>query len=166
MNGDRRRDTFEAIGLLVVVASLLVLIFEIRQNTDALFAQSRHAIMESALQELFLQFDNPDIAQSIAKDDSLTEVEQIRLDAFLTSSLRSREFAWLQYQGGAIDEDQYDTELAVIAVIFDASRNRRWWDQLGRQYFSKDFANFVDETLESREATDTLWQKVPVWDGE
>jgi hypothetical protein len=166
MNRERRRDLFEAVGLLVVVASLLILILEIRQNTNALYAQSRHAIMEASQLELILQFDNPDIALSIIKEDSLTQEEQIRLDAFLTSTLRAREFAWLQYRDGVIDDDQFATELAVITTIFDASRNRRWWNVLGREYVSGEFGTFIDDVLESRAATDTVWQSVPVWERE
>ena len=166
MNRDQRRDLFEVIGLLAVIASLLVLIFETRQNTNALYTQSRNAIMEASQMELALQFDNPDIALTIIKEEPLTQEEQIRLDAFLTSSLRAREFVWLQYRDGVIDEDQYRTELAVIEEIFDAARNRRWWSALGKEYVSEEFAVFIEGVLEGREATDTIWQSVPAWDSE
>jgi hypothetical protein len=166
VNRDKRRDLFEAVGLLAVVASLVVLILEVRQNTNALFAQSRQSIMASSMQELILQFDNPNIALSIIKTEPLTMEEQIQLDAFLTSSLRAREFAWLQHKDAAIDDGQFETELEVIGVIFDSSRIRRWWNSLGRHYFSSQFVEFIDAELEGRQPTDTIWGDVTTWDFE
>ena len=77
-------------------------------------------MLTAALEELVLQFENPDIALSIAKQGLLTPEEHVKLDAFLIMTLRSREFAWLQYRDGIVDQAQWDTEIAVIASVFDA----------------------------------------------
>jgi len=164
MSADRRRELFEMIGVIAVVASLVILTLEVRQNTNALYAQSRQTILSGSMQELLLQFDNPDVALSIVKDAPLTEEEQIRLDAFLAASMRAREFAWLQYEDDVIDDDQFATEIAVVDVMFDSSRVRQWWAALGREYFSEEFVRFIDARLESREATDTVWQTVMTWE--
>ena len=166
MNTDKRRELFEVISLIVVVSSLLILIFEIRQNTDALYAQTRQAILIGSLQELLLQFDNPDIALSIIKEDPLTPEELIRLDAFLSANLRAREFSWLQYQDGVVDDGQFETEVAVVQWVFDSSRVRLWWDNLGRGTFSTEFARFIDNQLALKPPTDTLWPGIASWDDE
>ena len=166
MSIEKRKELFEAVGLVAVVASLIVLTLEVHQNTNALYAQSSQTVLEGAMQELLLQFENPDIAQMIITEQPLTTVEQIRLDAFLSSTLRAREFAWLQYRNGVIDADQFSTERAVIGVIFDSSRIRRWWNSLGRQYASEGFVRFIDAELEERIATDEIWREVTTWDTE
>jgi hypothetical protein len=163
MKSERRKDTLEAIGLIAIVASLIFLAVETRQNTNALFAASRQAVMGAALQELFLQFENPDIALSITKDGPLTPEEHIRLDTFLTSTLRAREFAWLQYKDDIVDQAQWDTEVAVIETVFDSQRNRDWWNNLGREYFGTGFVRFIDSVFSRQPATNEMWGKAANW---
>ena len=112
MNREKRKDTIEAVGLAAIVASLIFLAFETRQNTNALYAQSRQAILKAALQEIAIQGENPDLALIIIKTESLTPEEHVRLDAWLSLLLRVREFAWLQYRSGIIDEAQWETAMS------------------------------------------------------
>ena len=163
MNRERRKDIIEAVGLVAIVASLIFLALETRQNTDALYADSRRAVMDAAFQELLVQLANPDIALTIVRDGALTPEEQIRLDSFLTATLIGREYAWLQYQNGIIDQLQWDTQLAVIRTVFDAERNRTWWRNLGRNYFGDDYVAFIDSEIASRPATGEICRSVPVW---
>lgn len=156
MNRERRRDIVEIVGLVAIVASLVFVALETRQNTDALYADSRRAVMDAAFQELLVQFENPDIALTIISDKALTPEEQIRLDAFLTATLIAREYSWLQYQSGIIDQLQWDTQLAVIRTIFDAERNRRWWRYQGRNYFGDDYVVFIDNELVTTRATEEI----------
>ena len=56
---------------------------------------------QSELQMLMLR---PRITRNIAGSEPLSADEQIELDAAFTLMMRSREFSWLQYQDGMIDE--------------------------------------------------------------
>ena len=165
MNRDRRKEIFEAIGVIAIVASLIFLALETRQNTNALYADSRRAVMDAAFQELMVQLERPGIALTIIDEGIPSPEEQISLDSFLAATLIAREYAWLQFQSGTIDQMQWDTQLAVIATIFDAERNRNWWRSLGRNYFGADYAAFIDEQIESRPATNEIWQTTPIWAG-
>jgi hypothetical protein len=163
MNRESRRDLIETIGIIAVVVSLIVLIVEVRQNTNVLYTESRQVLLESSVNDLMLQFNNPDIHLTMVKPLPLTAEEQIRLDTFWSASLKAREFAWLQYQDGVIDSNLYKTELAILGVIFDSSRARLWWSKLGHQYYSPEFAEFVEDEIGKIPATDTLWETAHKW---
>ena len=107
----------EIVGSIAIVVSLIVLTVEVRQNTEALNAQSRQSVLAAAQNELFVSVDHPNFAAALVKPGPLTEEENIQLDAYFTATLRAREYSWLQYRSGTIDQDQWDTELAVIKSI-------------------------------------------------
>ena len=163
MNRKRRREIFEAVGLIAIVGSLVFLALETRQNTNALYAESRQSVLAGAQHDLLIQLDNPDIGLSVIKSEPLTPKEHVRLSVFLTTSLKAKEFAWLQYQDGVIDEEQWHSQIVVIQVIFDAQRNRRWWDKLGREYFKGGFRDFIDSVIAGQPATDRLWDMESSW---
>ena len=132
MNREKRRDIFEAIGVIAIVASLIFLAIEVNQNTNALYGQTRQSVLETAQSELFLLVEHPDVSLSVIKEGPLTAEENVKLDAYLAATLRAREYAWLQFQDGAIDEEQWKAEVSVARSILNAERVRRWWDKAGR----------------------------------
>jgi len=164
MDREQRRELFEAIGLLAIVASLIFLAVETRQNTNALYGQSRQSVLAAAQSELFLLVDHPEISLSVIKDDPLTPEENVRLDAYLAATLRAREYAWLQYGNGAIDEEQWNAEFAVTQSIMNAERVRRWWDVVGRGNSSPEFADFIDSQVIATPVTDGGWKTFSDWD--
>jgi hypothetical protein len=163
MNRENRRDVFEAVGMIAIIASLMFLAIEINQNTNALHGQSRQSVLEAAQSELFLLVEHPEIALSVIKDGPLTAEENVKLDAYLAATLRAREYAWLQYQDGAIDEEQWKAEGFVIRSILNADRVREWWDKIGRTGTSPKFADFVDSKIVNEPVTAGGWRDVADW---
>ena len=153
----------QIVAVFVLIGSVIYLAHQVRQNTNALYAESRQVLLESSLSDLKLQFDNPDVALTMWKPLPLTVEEQIRLDTFWAADLRTREVAWLQYKHGVIDSDLFETELTIIGVVFDCSRARLWWNEVGRQYFSAEFVEFVDDEIKKSPATDTIWEASANW---
>jgi hypothetical protein len=158
-----RRDIIETVGVVAIVVSLIFLAVEMRQNTNALLGESRQAVLSASIQELNLVFDNPDLTLAVIAPGPLSAEEQIRLDAWYAMVMRAREFGWLQYRAGAIDRAQWDTEVNVLHVIFDASRARDWWGALGRYYVSEEFAEFVNGELERVPPTNEIWPAGVTW---
>ena len=163
MDRSKLADLSEIVSSIAIVVTLIYLVVEIRQNTNALNSQSRQAVMEAAKNELFALIENPDLTISMIKTEPLTSEEQIRLDSYYAATLRNREFSWLQFQDGTVDELQWETELSVLSSIFDTSRSRDWWDKIGRHVFGPQFVSYVDEILEQQEPTNTIWQSSENW---
>jgi hypothetical protein len=162
MNLEKLSALAELVASIAIVVTLAYLTIQVRQNTDALTAQSRQSVLNSAQTVLLTSVDHPDVIVAISKPGPLTADENIKLDAYLTASMRSREFSWLQFQSGLIDEEQWQTELAVIRSIMSASRIRLWWARLGRTYVSSEFATFIDELIKSPSTSDD-WDTITHW---
>ena len=163
MDRERRREVFEAIGLLAIVASLVFLAIEINQNTNALYGQSRQSVLEAAQNELFILVEHPEISLSVVKEGPLTPEENVRLDAYLAATLRAREYAFLQYQDGAIDKEQWDAEISVTKSIMNAERVRKWWSIVGRNNSSPEFSEFVDSQVIVEPVTEGGWHDFVNW---
>ena len=155
----------ELISSIAVIGSLVYVARQLRQNTEAIHAQSRQAIMTNATSEIFEVLENPSLILSIAKDGDLSIEERIELSCYFTASFRSREFAWLQWRHGVIDEAQWETEKLVTEFFLDSSRVRQWWEQLGRMAFSTEYRRFIDALITGRPATDTSFQGNINWAG-
>jgi hypothetical protein len=156
-------QTFQILANVGVIIGLVFLTLEIRQNTSALLAESRQSVLSSTQTELFTLMSNTDVVASIIKEAPLSAEENIRLDLFLTAAMKAREYSWLQFKDGLIDESQWGAEVKNIQVIFDATRTRQWWRESGRLAFDARFAEFVDEVLASSSASNTVWQTTATW---
>jgi len=147
MKLERLSATAELVSSVAIVVTLVYLTMEVRQNTEAQHAQSRQSILSSSQAELFVLMDHPDVLRGLFGEDSLTDEQSIRIDAWLSGVLRAREFSWLQYRRGIMDESQWSTELAVTLSVMSPGRSRLWWDRAGRTYVGPEFAQFLDDLL-------------------
>ena len=163
MNRSKLADLSEIFSSIAIVITLIYLAIEITQNTDAIEGQTRQAVLTSAQAEITLLLDNPDLVRSLAGLEQLSETDSIRLDNFLALALRSREFSWLQYQSGSIDEAQWATEEVVLISIFDSEIARLWWQRMGREVFGEEFVDFVDELISGIPATNSIWRTSATW---
>lgn len=138
----------EFVSSIVILITLIYLSLQIRQNTNAIHSQSRADIYRGAQEELWRNIEYPDITINLIDPDREMSIEEkVRLDAWLAASMRAREFAWLQYQNGSIDELQWKSECEVVRVILGSKRSRAWWKSLGRLGFSEEFVLFVEELI-------------------
>jgi hypothetical protein len=162
-NYSKLADWSEIVSSVAIVVTLVYLAVEITQNTKALQAQTSQAVLESAQTELYELMENPDLALTLGNDEPLTELQHVRLDSFLTAFLRSREFAWLLYEDGAIGQEQWNTELAVLMGGMGSKKPRLWWHNHGRHSFSDEFVTFVDSTLRKNTESNLAWSKASNW---
>jgi len=153
----------EFIGAIVIVVTLIYLAMQVRQNTNALQAQSRQAVLSGAQAELFKLIENPDISINMSKAESLTTEEQVKLGHWFGAVMRLREFSWQQYQNGIIDDVQWSTELGIIQSVLSAHRSRTWWDSVGQNIFGAKFAAFVNDALRDQPISDDLSKKMTDW---
>lgn len=153
----------EIVSSVAVLATLIYLAIQIRQNTEAIHSQSRQALLTSAQSELFLRVQYPEMDMALTKSEIPSEKEQLMINSWLVGMLRARQFSWLQYNAGIIDRAQWDTEIVVISNILSTPRARDWWKKVGRVSFAEDFVAFVDDLLMDRPATLGHWQTLGNW---
>ena len=148
------------VGVLIGIGFLA---YEIRQNTDATHAQTREAVFTGKQVELQAVSDDPNLIISIIKQDSLTTDEQIKLFTWLASALSAREFSWLQWKSGVIDETQWQSELVILRGFLQAPRVRLWWENVGHMTVSNEFHQFVEAQIDSLQPTNGIFEAQTEW---
>ena len=132
-----------------VLASIVFLALEIRQNSHAVQAQSRAQIASDAADHLMRIAENPQLTEiHIRANDGeeLTEVEQAQLETVLQSRVRRWENIHYQYRQGLYSEEEYvGTRTAWRRVISSQSARQHW--QQNRDSFSPEFAAEMDRLL-------------------
>ena len=146
-----------------VLIGIFFLAYEIRQNTDAVHAQTREAILAAGQAELQAVRDDPNLIDSIVREGPLTVDEQVKLYTWLVSALKVREFSWLQRESGVIDEAQWKSELAITQAILRAPRVRSWWDKVGHKTVSDEFREFVDSAIAELPASNGIYSEQMEW---
>jgi hypothetical protein len=149
-------DISEIVRSVAILITLIYLTVEMNQNTTALNAQSREAVLSAAQLELQILIERPHIVLNMTGTESLSPEEQSELDSTLTLLLRSREYSWLQFRDGTIDSTQWETEHAVLVGILDSDRVRLWWTKLGRFVFGREYVAFVDDLIAKTEVTNQI----------
>lgn len=106
------KDKIELIGIVAVIASLLILGYEIRQNTDTYAAQAVFELNESARQTLFQEATDPDLASLISKAENdfgtLSERERYMYSRWVFAYMNLYESAWRYHRRGVISDAEME----------------------------------------------------------
>ena len=135
----------EIVGVILIIASLIYVARQLRQNTNAQLATSRQAMLAADLDLLSKSMDYPEAALGLGQSP-----EEVRLISFLVSFLRIREFAWYQLQNGILDQTTFDSYMAPTGVVFASDEARRVWSS-DIIKLDSDFRALVDSFINSPE---------------
>ena len=139
----------EIVGAVAVVATLGYLARQMRQANLHAKSQVRQRMIEQTQDELYVAVNDPSIHELFVRDQTLDPNDQVRLNAYLVSFMRQREWEWFQHVDGVIDKRAHESYYAVIPLLLGTERTRRWWERVGKSGFDKAFVREVDERLES-----------------
>ena len=132
----------EIIGVILIIASLVYVARQLRQNTDAQLATSRQATLESDLNMLSDLLQSPELyLRSLSGE--LTAVEEFQFEIILVRFLRIREFAWIQYRSGVLDEPTWQSYMRPAAGLFASELAKAWWKR-GTYLGNPEFIEYVD----------------------
>jgi hypothetical protein len=134
-------------GALGVIASLVYLGIQIRQNTHSAREATWHSVLRDLQQFRSLIAQDPEIArvyrEGLRDMKSLNDDDRWRFGALMQSLYSVFELVFR-----ARDESQFQHYLDDLAWTAGRPGARDWWSKAKRLY-SPDFQRFVDETLES-----------------
>jgi hypothetical protein len=155
MNIEKLNPWLTLLANIGVIAGIVFLAFEIRQNTTAteLDAASNY---EAALREyeLFVA-GNPDFTEIIVKSIAgkpLTEIEQFRVHMFFRGALRNWQTAYFQYQLGALDEPIWESQLGFMKDVIRSDGGVRDFWRSNQDVFTDDFNRLFQHVLDEVEA--------------
>jgi hypothetical protein len=136
----------QTLGSAAVVASLIFVGFQIRQNTKATRAASHHAVSEALNRINILWARNEDVTRiwlsGITNRQALTPQERWRFDSTVRAYLHVCETMYTQADLGAGDFTIVTAEENGIKAVFSSEGVKEWWAE-NPFGFSPDFRDYV-----------------------
>lgn len=133
-----------------VLIGLIVLIYEVRQNTEMMEAQINQQRTDTALSEQQSNYNSdymPTIRVKIQNGEDLSDEERFRYSNWLRAFNRNLDNQLWQYNRGFLGENiPRSMRIAVRAVIGESEIGIQWWDR-SKQAFSDDYIKFVESTI-------------------
>jgi len=140
----------ELIGGAAVIATLIYLAVQLRQNTKGIRAQSYYNVVSgknalyrelAANKELFNI-----LGQGMVADPPLASVtDGARTHLLFYAFMNEFETTYLLYKAGAVEEEIWLRDKAQMAGMIGFPGMINWWS-LAKQYFHKDFVAEVEAT--------------------
>lgn len=152
----------EILAAAAVIASLIYLAVQIRQNNELLRSESRQALVANDLTSLSANFQNSDVLAKYVAEDELSAEEQLRLSFMFALDLRNREFEYFQYTNGLLDKETWLAYRHVILINHSVGLGRTWWTEIGRGIVDPTFAKLIDELLVHAEPDET-YERMATW---
>ena len=168
MNWEAISAIGEAVGAIAVIASLVYLARQIRQNTRSLQAATYHSVV-TALGDLTRPLtQDPEWAaawEASAEDwESADSDTRRRIVHFAFAAFRLFEDVHYQYQKGALEPKIWVGWKRFILGYFRSPTIQAWWP-LRAPVFSSDFKQFLEnseldvETPRVKEIVESLWDR-------
>ena len=161
MDFNKANQWLSLVANFAVIAGIVFLAVELRQNTQQLQLQSYQSWVATNL-EINTAIANPELAAIVARGHpdsrNLTKDTYIAYAMFHLSMLQMAQSTHYLYLQGSLDEELWRSEMDRAALIISAPGVRQWWDAGGRTQLAPSFVTF----LESIESKSTRWN----WDEE
>ena len=162
MNNTKINDWIALIANIAVVGGIVFLAIEIRQNNELLRSESRQSLVSNDVTSLTANLQNADVFARLVAGTKLSPEDQLRVSFMYMLDLRNREFEYLQYTNGLLDEETWLAYRNVILVNHSSDHGRKWWTEIGRNIVDPEFAKLVDELLVDAKADDT-YKRMSTW---
>ena len=147
----------EFIGSIGVIASLIYLAVQIRQNSvssKAQAVQSASDIMINLSLELADESWTELINRASDHFDALPPGERGRIGWLWFAVMRGTETLYRHYLEGNVDEQTWETYATAVQHNARMSGFRRWWRSVSGTYtFARDFDDFVTDIVDKAEVS-------------
>lgn len=126
------KEIAEFVGLAAVIASLVLVAYELRQSTAVAAAQAltelsatvdssyRARAQDAVLDELVTTGHN--------SPDDLSERQRSQFNAWLRADMNSLEAAWFYYDRGIFSQMDFDGYQAAICSRVASAGGTKWWE--------------------------------------
>ena len=142
----------EIVSSVAVLVTLIYLAIQTQQTNSALVSNSQSATMLADMALISALIANPEHGDNLYRPlDQLTEAEQAQLRNVLAGLIRTREFAWLQYQAGILDEATFASYMETpVRWIREYEAIRYYWETT-HAGVNPAFRSHVNSLLDSSE---------------
>ena len=148
MRSSNWKDVAELAGIAAIVASLILVAYELRQATAQSAAEAIYLSNVGLDSAYRARAQDPVLAQLIidshANPSSLNDLEREQFAAWLRADLNIAEATWVYYENGLFPEWAFDGTKAGICSRLVTEGGRQYWEDQG-QYFASRFRERIDE---------------------
>lgn len=148
-------QTISILANVGVIAGIVFLGFELRQNTLATELVAAQGFLDASGSSNRLVAENPHLAAIIARDiegEELSQAEILQLRNGIHELLRAWEINHWQFERGALDEELWRGYSNYVAsILSDYDTAEEYWRQRP-DFFTPRFNEFVESAISERRA--------------
>lgn len=141
----------EIISGVAIVITLVILVFEVRDNTDALEISNRQSIALRGQELAVVLIENPIIGQAQGKlrqGEVLTISEAAAFGPYINANLRLTEEAYKLYQNNQLAAEDWETRKNVMLNLLSSNTARSIFaGSTALGYWDEDFKNYLSQAL-------------------
>ena len=138
----------ELVAAIGVIASLIYLAVQIRQNTRSVRAATHHSAMRGASETQNVLAQSNDAARVFRigsrEPGELTEDERLRFDSMLLSIFMWFEDAFFQYQQSMVDREYWEGRQRALLSQLKRPGTASWWTRRSH-FFARSFVSYVNQ---------------------
>jgi hypothetical protein len=143
------------VGGIAVIATLMYLAVQIRQNSRSLQAAALDSAHDHFVKSQLAVAQDPELAEILERGASdylgLEKSEKRRYRAFLVQQLRGIEISFFKHQQKILPQSTWEGYEQSLMYSFGRPGWQQCWGEL-KPIFSPEFCQFVDGIIVSREA--------------
>ncbi len=150
----KKLDFGQSIGILAnvgVIAGIVFLGVELRQNNQLLSAEARTTRMEIRRDASNRFLENPDLVSLVLKSqrgETLTDEESFLLDNIMFNLLVIFQYTFVEFQQGLIDEEEVPvTVIGWRGLLHDQYTALPYFWERRKVVFRQDFVDWFDENV-------------------
>jgi len=158
MTLDQIAQIAQIIGVLIVAMTLIYLTIQIKQGTAQLRSDTRQTQLENDQTGVYKFVEFPELGRIFSQAETPTFPEKTQLFFWMIGQMRAREYEWLQYKSGAMDQGSWETYRDVIYFVLGTERARALWE-ICSVYFNPEFVKMVEGMVANADTID-LWDRL------
>ena len=144
----------QVLGALGVIASLIYLAAQVRQNNRASSVAAKLASTQLLSEFVDSLIADPELMdvwiRGRERFETLDRVDHMRFSNMCLKAFWFFSAAHYQLRAKTLQEDDWTEFYSVICFWLDGNGVRAWWDKTGRARFGKSFSSFIDAEVARR----------------
>lgn len=158
MTLDQIAQIAQIMGVVIVAITLIYLTIQIKQGAAQLRSETRQTQLENDQTGIYKFVEYPELGRIFSQEETPTFSEKTQLFFWMIGQMRAREYEWLQYKSGVMDQSSWETYRDVIYFVLGTERARALWG-ICAVYFNSEFVKMVEGMLADVDTTD-LWDRL------
>jgi hypothetical protein len=147
VTSDQISTIAEIVGVIVVVASLVYLALQVRQNTSAIRSSARETFLAALQNCNSFALEHSDIWHRAAFEGEMLEGEELtRYITIVHSALNAYEALYSEYLVGNVEREFWEGKVRQMGWVFMHPSSRYAWENY-THLFDERFVRYVNDSI-------------------